>query len=499
MRVCLALVIIVVLVISGCITQPPQSTSLPPPSSNGRQPTPTSIGHQGSSTPTPVSQQDSGIHKIKHVVIIMQENRAFDHYFGTYPGTEGIPMKNGTPAVCAPDPDTGHCIQPFHSTKNRNEGGPHGDSSSVADIDGGKMDGFVGQQKAARKASCEKSVDPECNAKQNLNIAGLPDVMSYHDRGEIPNYWGYADNFVLQDHMFASAASWSLPNHLFLVSEWSAKCENSDPESCQNELANPQSLTFPRKSKNGSIIQPNYAWTDITYLLYKNNVTWAYYLDEGYQPDCENDSMFCNPKEQKVGVPQIWNPLPWFETVKQDKQIGNIQSLGKLFNAVKDGTLPSVVWIVPNSNDSEHPPALVSTGQTYTTSIINAIMQSPDWNSTAIFLTWDDWGGFYDHVVPPKVDENGYGLRVPGLVISPYARKGYIDHQTLSFDAYTKFIEDDFLGGQRIDPKTDQRPDKRPTVRESVSQLGDLSQDFDFSQQPRPPLILNPNPKTDLK
>lgn len=141
----------------------------------------------------------------------------------------------------------------------------------------------------------------------------------------------------------------------------------------------------------------------------------------------------------------------------------------------------------------------MSRGQAYTTSIINSIMQSPNWNSTAIFLAWDDWGGFYDHMVPPKVDENGYGLRVPGLVISPYARKGYIDHQILSFDAYTKFIEDDFLGGERIDPKTDQRPDRRPTVRESVSHLGDLAQDFDFSQQPRSPLILNPNPKTDLK
>ncbi len=141
----------------------------------------------------------------------------------------------------------------------------------------------------------------------------------------------------------------------------------------------------------------------------------------------------------------------------------------------------------------------MSTGQAYTTGIINVIMQSPEWNSTAIFLTWDDWGGFYDHVVPPHVDENGYGLRVPGLVISPYAKKGYIDHQTLSFDAYTKFIEDDFLGGERIDPKTDQRPDMRPTVRENVPQLGDLTQDFDFNQSPRPPLILNPNPTTDLK
>jgi phospholipase C len=116
-------------------------------------------------------------------------------------------------------------------------------------------------------------------------------------------------------------------------------------------------------------------------------------------------------------------------------------------------------------------------------------MESPNWNSTAIFLAWDDWGGFYDHVVPPVVDENGYGIRVPALVISPYAKRGYIDHQVLSSDAYLKFIEDDFLGGARIDPATDSRPDPRPTVRENVSVLGDLTNDFDFNQTPIPPMI----------
>jgi phospholipase C len=122
-------------------------------------------------------------------------------------------------------------------------------------------------------------------------------------------------------------------------------------------------------------------------------------------------------------------------------------------------------------------------------------MQGPDWDSTAIFLSWDDWGGFYDHVVPPKVDENGYGLRVPGLVVSPYAKKGYIDHQTLSFDAYLKFIEDVFLNGQRIDPRTDGRPDPRPDVRENAPQLGNLMYDFDFSQSPLAPLILPTSPE----
>ncbi len=132
------------------------------------------------------------------------------------------------------------------------------------------------------------------------------------------------------------------------------------------------------------------------------------------------------------------------------------------------------------------------------TGLINAVMKSPDWPSTAIFLSWDDWGGFYDHVVPPTVDENGYGLRVPGLVISPYARQGFVDHQTLSFDAYAKFIEDDFLDGQRLDPATDGRPDPRPDVRERAPILGDLRADFDFTQPPRPPLLLPVKPKTDL-
>ena len=125
-------------------------------------------------------------------------------------------------------------------------------------------------------------------------------------------------------------------------------------------------------------------------------------------------------------------------------------------------------------------------------------MQSPNWSSTAIFLAWDDWGGFYDHVVPPTVDGNGYGFRVPALVISPYAKKGYIDHQTLSFDAYLKFIENDFLGGQRLNPKTDGRPDRRPNVRENAKNLGDLGNDFNFNQSPRPPMFLSTNPKTDL-
>jgi phospholipase C len=124
--------------------------------------------------------------------------------------------------------------------------------------------------------------------------------------------------------------------------------------------------------------------------------------------------------------------------------------------------------------------------------MINHVMRSDYWWTSAIFLVWDDWGGFYDHVEPPVVDENGYGLRVPGLVISPWVRPGTIDSQTLSFDAYLKFIEDLYLDGERLDPKTLSRPDSRPTVREEVPILGDIRKVFDFHQEPLPPMPLPP-------
>jgi phospholipase C len=208
--------------------------------------------------------------------------------------------------------------------------------------------------------------------------------------------------------------------------------------------------------------------------------------------------MICESVKQGAKTPGIWNPLPDFDTVKQNGEIANVQTLSNYFKAARSGTLPAVSWINPTGAVSEHPPGLVTAGQAYVTKLVNAAMHGKDWKSSAIFVSWDDWGGFYDHVTPPSVDENGYGLRVPGLVISPYARKGYIDHQTLSFDAYAKFIEDDFLGGRRLDPANDGRPDPRPDVRENESILGTLVRDFNFNQKPREPLILNPHPSTDL-
>jgi phospholipase C len=461
----------VALIVAGCNAS--ASTTSPDPQTGTPMPAPSSASAAGT------------IHVIKHVVVIMQENRSFDTYFGTFPGADGIPMSNGTPTVCIPDSATGGCDRPYHTTVDSNAGGPHGIVNARADVNGGAMNGFV---RAARhdQPGCAGTPAPSCAH------AGTPDVMAYMDQREIPNYWTWAGDFALQDHMFEPVASWSLPSHLFMVSGWSADCGNpNDPMSCQSNIDQP---TQPTRSNPDP-----YAWTDLTYLLHKNNVSWGYYLSNGTLPDCQDDAMVCAPGTQSADVPSLFNPLRGFSDVKADGQTGNVQVVGNFVNAAQTGTLPAVSWIVPNGNVSEHPPALVSVGQSYVTSLIDAVMTGPDWSSTAIFLAWDDWGGFYDNVVPPTVDGNGYGLRVPGLVISPYARKGYVDHQVLSFDAYLKFIEDDFLGGQRIDPATDGRPDSRPSVRENAPQLGDLTADFDFNQAPRPPVVLSTTPQTDLR
>ncbi len=430
----------------------------------------------------------SGIHKIKHIVIIMQENRSFDNYFGTYPKAAGIPGLGGHSGKvpCIPAPAKHRCVKPYHDRQDTNYGGPHDVAASAADIAGGKMNGFLSEQEqAVAKCGCGTPNPPN-------------DAVGYHTSKELPNYWKYANDFVLQDHMFQPEASWSLPSHLYLVSLWSAHCANHSPSSCKNNDSKPGNP--PNWGHHPTRKPPIYAWTDLTYLLHKHKISWRFYIFKGIEPDCETDtSLTCKPVTQGPKSSPIWNPLRYFDTVRKDGQLKNIESINHFFNAAGKGTLPAVSWIMPNQQVSEHPLiAKISKGQTYVTGVINTIMQSPDWKSTAIFLTWDDWGGFYDHVRPPHVDQNGYGLQVPALMISPYAKKGYIDHQVLSFDAYAKFIEDDFMGSQRINPKTDGRPDPRPDVREKSSKLGDLIKEFNFNQAPRKPVILPVHPKTDL-
>jgi phospholipase C len=477
---------VTVALLAGCTGSPSRPAAAPRPKATG--PVKAPGGPAGSYVVPP------GIHKIKHVIIVMQENRSFDSYFGTYPGADGIPMRHGKPAVCVPNP-TGGCVRPYHDVSDLNGGGPHAESNAVADVNRGRMNGFIRQRDVAQ-ATYHNIDDPACSGYTT------PDVMGYHTAAEIPNYWKYARDFVLQDHMFEAVKSWSLPDHLYQVSAWSARCKNRSPMSCVNDIVGPYGVSYFNKAVAQELADGktsiDLAWTDITWLLYAHHVSWAYYVQKGTQPDCQLDNVLtCSAQQQSSTTPGIWNPLPLFGDVQQDHQLHNVQDLGAYFRAAKAGTLPAVSWITPSGDNSEHPPASVHQGQAFATAVINAAMKSPDWKSTAIFLSWDDWGGFYDNVVPPAVDQNGYGLRVPGLVISPYARKGFIDHQILSSDAYLKFIEDDFLGGARLNPATDGRADPRPDVRENQALLGNLEADFNFNQRPRPPLPLPTNPPTD--
>jgi phospholipase C len=449
-----------------------------------------------SSSSSPSSVQTKGLRTLTHMIFIVQENRSFDHYFGTFPGADGIPIKpNGTFDVCVPNKfQGGACARPYRSDVTVFDGGPHTHAAAVTDVNGGAMDGFI-RTLAPDTNPCWS--DPTISScKRRIGPQGQPDVLATLTDRQIPNYWAYAEHFALQDHLFAPVDSWTLPSHLFLLSGWSAYCLNpADPMSCRSDV---NLKGADHRWDYGE--DPIYAWTDITWLLDRKHVSWATYVGNHTcweHPPCDD------PEGRRYSTAYNRNVLPGFTSFWNDERRNgprdNVLAVDDYLSSAADGSLPSVAWIFPTSATSEHPtsPSTTRTGMAYVTRLINAAMQGPDWDRTAIFLTWDDWGGFYDHVVPPRVDGNGYGLRVPGLVISPWVHVGSIQHTTLSFDSYLRLIEDRFLGGQRLDPKTDGRPDARPTVRERLA--NPMQRVFDFGQDPLPPLVLDPWPWNDAE
>ena len=198
-------------------------------------------------------------------------------------------------------------------------------------------------------------------------------------------------------------------------------------------------------------------------------------MTSGTLPDTE-DAHVVGSQSQEEQDPDkytFWNPLPAFPEVQNDPaQRSRLQGTSQFYIDAADGNLPQVSWVIPSDAVSEHPPAGVKEGMAYVTGLVNSIMQGPDWNSTAIFISWDDWGGFYDHVSPPKIDQYGLGIRVPGLIISPYAKENYIDHNTYSFESWLKIVEERF--------------DVNPMTARDTNAL-DMLDAFDFTQKPRPP------------
>jgi len=397
-------------------------------------------------TPPPVVTSNAvGINRIEHFIFIMQENRSFDSYFGTYPGAEGLPA-----GIAFTDPHDGSMVSPYHDPSDVNRGGPHGWDNAQGDIDNGEMDGFLTE---AYKGQTIKG--------QPFNPSNTPgknpkDVMGWHDNREIPNYWNYARLYVLQDHMFESVASYSLPAHLYMLAAQSGGYTGY-------KQAKPATYNFP----------------EITELLGGDKIDWKYYVTSGRLPDTEDEHVVgsTSAQEQNPDKYTLWNPLPAFPRVQDNPaQRSRLVDTSQFYRDARSGTLPQVCWVIPSGAVSEHPPAGVREGMAYVTGLVNAVMNSPLWYSSAIFISWDDWGGFYDHVAPPQIDQYGLGIRVPGLVISPWARQGYIDKKVYSFESWLRIVEE--------------RYDVHPMTARDTS-AADMLDSFDFNQQPRLPVVLS--------
>ncbi|HMH11232.1 MAG TPA: alkaline phosphatase family protein, partial [Candidatus Nitrosopolaris rasttigaisensis] len=381
---------------------------------------------------------------INHIVVIMQENRSFDNYFGTYPGASGIPR--GTCMPLSPDHPNVGCVKPFLSTNVISGDLPHGYQSSVIAHDNGKMDGFMVAENEDRK------------------------TMSYYDNKTIPYYWDLARHYVLADNFYSSVLSYSLPNH------WFALAGQAPATSMFYFMHRPPHNNILNQAENASIIaggggnqnatmgnntvaanfgvNPNPTSTNLrdevarVYLeesnltktvadLFMNNthnITWKYYdhlvRAGNYKAAVSSGRAF-----------EFWNPFSAKGSTSTAEYSPHFANRAQIFTDLKNGIFPQVSWVMPSFPISEHPPANITSGMNWVKHVINAIMNSPYWNSTAIILTWDDYGGFYDHVAPPQIDKYGLGFRMPTIIISPYSKPGYIDHTQYQFESMLKFIE----------------------------------------------------------
>jgi phospholipase C len=372
---------------------------------------------------------------IKRVVYVFLENRSFDHLFGRFPGVDGatVGVSDGKEVPLRP------AAQWLAGDL------PHHYDAAVTSINRGKMDGF-----------------------------GQDDVSDYfaytQDREEdVPNYWRWAREFVLSDNFFSSALGNSYPQHLYLVAGTSAGTFDSpqdiEPSRRRGRLYKTwgcdgnQSRYLVVRRSDGSTHKAFGGCWDVPTVgdqLRERGIDWRFYSSPWYQ------------------VGYIWNAYAAIGRYIHDPALWNrhIADTADVVADARAGNLPAVTWVVPRYELSEHPPYSTCYSHNWVTSLVNGIMRSPVWKHTAIFLTWDEWGGFYDHVVPPKVDQIGLGLRVPMLVISPYAKRGYIDDARGEFSSPLKFIADNW---------------GLPYLTDRIRGTHNFEHVFDFTRKPRDP------------
>ncbi len=358
---------------------------------------------------------------IRHVIVLMQENHTFDNYFGTYPGADGFPE-----GLCVPvnpfDPQSTDCVEPFHIGDQPIQDLDHSRRTYRIQHNQGRMDGFI-------------------YALDILNQEGRL-ALGYYDDRELAYYWNLADEYVLFDRFFSSASAGSFMNHTY----WMAASPGRGEDKPTLDGLNGIETIFDR--------------------LHERDISWRVYIQK-YDPELDyRDLVPGAPRPPQVE----WVPLLSMDRFLEDPELSErIVDLDQYYEDLRQGQLPAVSYI-KIIGASEHPPGSLLSGQRATRALLQALMQSDAWEHAAFILTYDDWGGWYDHVPPPQVDAYGYGFRVPTLLVSPYARQGYVDHTTLDYTSILKFIEENW----DIDPLTDRD-----------ARANSLSQAFDFEQPPR--------------
>jgi phospholipase C len=379
----------------------------------------TGCGYAATVGAIPTPQPTTPIH---HLIVLVQQNRSFDHYFGTYPGAEGIPP--GTCLPVAPPPDRAGCVEPFWLGTGTSVAFSRSETIFVRQFNDGDMDGFV-------YALNERHEDGAI-------------AMGHYDGRDVPYYWNLADEYVLFDHFFSAARGGSIMNALYMIAATSVSVAQRVPTVGFGELP----TVFDRLEELG--------------------VPWKFYVNR-FDPTVN----YRSAADSEVVPPQLqWVPLLSFDRFLDDPVLASkIVDMDEYFSDLRNGTLPAVAYMV-GLGATDHPPAHPERAQRFVRKALQALMQSSAWSSSAFMVIYDDWGGWYDHVPPPIIDEDGYGFRVPALLVSPYAPQGRIDSTPRDSTSILRFIQENY-GLEPFGTRD----------REATS----LASAFDFDQPPRPP------------
>lgn len=361
---------------------------------------------------------------IQHIVFVLLENHAYDNYFGVYcQNTSSLcPMSgNGIPAgECVnmtPGSAAAGCIKPFalnESYVNASLGGAHNFGSSHKSYDNGLMDGFYAAAPHIRQ------------------------VLGYYNGTTIPTYWNIAESYGLGDNFFSSALSYSLPNHWFPVAGQAPVASEAPPSGAFAR----QGVAAPLTASEEQYLNQSNATTSIDDELVNSSLSWRYY------DEVTNNQTFLQALNETVvgnnsqpSVFDYWNPLISKAETYNYNLNSHFVNRQNFFNDTANGTLPNVSWIIPQNTESDHPPDNLHAGMQYVASIADAVMNSSLWKSTAVFVSYDEYGGYYDHVAPAQIDPWGLGFRVPVYVISAYTPEGYISGIPQHFESILHLME----------------------------------------------------------